>query len=345
MISIVLSFCLNCYVSLFHYRAMAINFPSWFFFASLLLFLDRNSKNNCYLKCISWLSKPDQSWGAEVPYSAAAARFIAWVLNPKGDSCQNLLIEQLTKLSNMWTLEHFDSRKRIESTGGNKNEARRSLSVKRGNTNSSNFDCQTLQLWLKEVQDIHVRYSKKLNEHFALNETDHSQGVGNQKNVLYRKIPLGILLGYCDRISEVESELLLHYAATGSLHNLKHMKYNHEWQGAPVTVTDKYTRKEAVAGANIAFHLTDVTERMSSSMFESEESGVNFLWQVKGKIGKYLLNCVKRLLHLNWDEEQSQRDLYLRMIEWKHQGQDICSSLKDWDDIIDALKCASASPC
>nr|GMD52588.1 uncharacterized protein LOC109169005 isoform X1 [Ipomoea batatas] len=328
--------------------AMAINFPSWFFFASLLLFLDRSSKDNCYLKCISWLNKPEQSCGASVPYSAAAARFIAWVLNPKGDSCQDLLVEYLTTLSNMWTLEHCDSRKRIESTGCNKNKARRSLSVKRGNTNSSNFDCQTLQLWLKEVQDIHVRYSKKLNEHFALNEADHSQGVGYQKNILYRKIPLGILLGYSDRISSMESELLLHYAATGTLHTLKHIKYNDEWRRGQVTLTDKYTRKEAVAGASIAFHLTDATQSMSTSMFETEESGLNFLSEVKGKIGKYLLNCVKRLLQLNADEDYGQqtlRDLYLRMVQWKHQGQDICSSLEDWNDIVDALKCASASPC
>ncbi|VFQ74516.1 unnamed protein product [Cuscuta campestris] len=323
--------------------AMTINFPSWFSFASLLLFLDGSSMDRCYLKCVPWLNNSDQPCDAELPYSSVAARFIAWVLNPIGDSCQDLLLECLTGLLHVKTLKLCGFGRGIAATGRNTKEIWRSLSDKKGNINFSNFDSQTLLLWLKEVDDIHIRYSRKVNEHYE--SADHSQGIGCQKNSLYRKMPLGILLCYSDSIGEAESELLLHYAATGTFHNLfkpqveqKRMKHSLEF-----ALTDKYTRKEAVSGANIAFNLTDTIESMSALMFETEEDGLKFLSQVKGKIVKYLLNCVKRLLQLRVvDDYMHLSDLYLRMVRWKHQGQDICSRFKDWDDAIDAVKCASS---
>ncbi|VFQ81362.1 unnamed protein product [Cuscuta campestris] len=283
--------------------AMTINFPSWFSFASLLLFLDGSSIDRCYLKCIPWLNNSDQPCDTELPYSSVAARFIAWVLNPIGDSCQDLLVECLTGLLRVKTLKHCGFGRGIAATGRNTKEIWRSLSDKKGNINFSNFDSQTLLLWLKEVDDIHIS------------------------------------------IGEAESELLLHYAATGTFHNLfkqqveqKRMKHSLEF-----ALTDKYTRKEAVSGANIAFNLTDTIESMSALMFETEEDGLKFLSQVKGKIVKYLLNCVKRLLQLKVADDFMQlSDLYLRMVRWKHQGQDICSRFKDWDDAIGAVKCASS---
>ncbi|CAH9083916.1 unnamed protein product [Cuscuta europaea] len=331
--------------------AMAINFPSWFSFASFLLFVDGCSRDNYYLKCIPWLNKPNPSSGTDLPsYSIVAARFIAWVLNPIGDSFQELIVEHLTKLSHARTLKNFYSGKGNAATGGNNKKSRRSLSDIKGNTSFSGFDYKTLWLWLKEFQDIHTRYSRKVNDHFASTEADHSQGVGCQKNVLYRKIPLGILLSYCDSISDVESELLLHYAATGTLDDLceprvgkKHMKHSREF-----TLTEKYPINEAVAGAKIVFHLTDATESISTNMFETEENRLKFLCHVKENIGKYLLKCVKRLLQLRVDDEfrhQTLSDLYLRMMRWKHQGKDIYSSYKDWDDVMGAVKCASSPPC
>ncbi|KAK2968951.1 hypothetical protein RJ640_029758 [Escallonia rubra] len=112
-----------------------------------------------------------------------------------------------------------------------------------------------------------------------------SSGFAIQQNVLFRRICLGILIGYSNYVSEEGCELLLHYAATGTILDspntqnpgLKHRNRNSNWQEDSITSNKNYSRKEAMVGACLVFDFVDVTESMSSTLFESEECAVDFI--------------------------------------------------------------------
>ena len=74
-------------------------------------------------------------------------------------------------------------------------------------------------------------------------------------------------------------------------------------------------------------------------MFETEESGLDFIYQVKLKAGKFLMKCIKRLSQLNIDKDGDLmlRDLCNRLGRWRHQGQEILQLEKDIDDVINDL--------
>ena len=88
---------------LLHNRALAICFPDWFYFASVLLFSKSfQSKSTLRAPKFGQIHNEEQS-------SAAAARYIAWILSPNNQSQQDLLFDNLTKISGFWTLRRIDS--------------------------------------------------------------------------------------------------------------------------------------------------------------------------------------------------------------------------------------------
>ncbi|PHT35264.1 hypothetical protein CQW23_27064 [Capsicum baccatum] len=210
--------------------------------------------------------------------------------------------------------------------------------------------CQSLAFWLKEFQDMYIGHSNKLSESFAPDE-EQAPSVSFQKNTLFRRITIGILFASLNHISDTECELLLHYGATGTFVHFtggqpgrQNRNSNHERQKGLIAWAETYTGKEATAGARIVFHITNVAESISASMFETEECGFNFVCDVKLKVGRYLVKCVKRLLQLTLEKNNIKlnvKDLYDRMLWWKHQGRDIFQNHKEFDEIIDA--CASAA--
>ncbi|XP_075079656.1 uncharacterized protein LOC107813785 isoform X2 [Nicotiana tabacum] len=237
-----------------------------------------------------------------------------------------------------------------ETTLCHKKEFRRSLSFKKEMVNIPDSNSQTLAFWLKEFQDMYIGHSDKVNENFAPDE-ERTPEVSAQKNMLFRRISIGILFGCLNHITDAECELLLHYSAAGTLGQFtggqlgrKNRKSNHERRKDSIAWVETYTVKEATAGALIVFDITDVIESMTASMFETEECGLDFVCDVKLKIGRYLFKCVKRLLQLTLEKNNIQlnvHDLHDRMLRWKHQGRDVFQTSRDLDEIFDA--CASAS--
>ncbi|GFP92655.1 hypothetical protein PHJA_001409700 [Phtheirospermum japonicum] len=297
--------------------AMVMNFPCWFFFASMMLFSNNKS-------------------------SPGAAKFIAWILNPMSESNQCLAVKCLVKVSELWSLKCSGSNKHNEVTSIHK-ECRRRLKLHdKGTVTSHEPDSRAVFLWLKEFQDMYIKISG----------TKISFPTSNQ-NLLFRKIPIGILLACPNHLDPAGCSLLLHYAATGTfIQKCLNMQYSgtsqkrwkYSLEGDSVTWMELYTKAEAIAGCKTVFDVTDIAESISHSMFETEE-GLDFVCQLKLRAWCYLLKCVERLLQIKLDGDgpQMQRDLLARIIRWRHQGKHVSQNDMDLDRVCDALNVVTAS--
>ncbi|KAK1413858.1 hypothetical protein QVD17_29594 [Tagetes erecta] len=277
--------------------AMAMNFPEWFYFAALLLSGASFSDN---IIC----GVDEDNPPAASSFSANAAWYIAWIIDPIDESVCGLLSEKLENLSRALNNKHLSSYEH------------KRLKKPKPNTCQS----QTIRLWLEDLED--------------------GKTIDMKNNVMFRKIILGVLIGCSDAINEDGYEWLLHYVATGTLPRsiesqhagLRHKRWNYD-------SNDKSSQKEAVTGACIVFHLTDIADKISDSVFETREIAVDFICKVKLKAVGYLLKCVKRLLQFEIDENSDilTKDLLRRILRWRHQGKDVFHCYKDLDDTISII--------
>ncbi|KAH7572142.1 hypothetical protein JRO89_XS04G0210600 [Xanthoceras sorbifolium] len=319
--------------------ALAINFPDWFYFASVLLFSKKSFQENFHSKYT--LGEPKTQMQDLEPLSVAAAKYISWILSPMSKSKQQLLVDLLTQISEAWTV------KQLGSSEKHKEAEYRKKPKKPKFQDSEDYTCETIGLWLKDFQSLYMHFCIKSLNDPASCEANASHGLSMQKNVMFRRIPLGILVGFPDCINKEECELLLHYAATGKINQLgetrsagsKHGKLKFQGQEESVTWPVEFSKTEAIAGAHLVFSLTDIVESMSASLCETEERGLDFICQMKVKAGKYLIKCIERLIQLNVYEDGIQvlMDLSNRLMHWKHQGQEIAKVDKDLDNAINGL--------
>ncbi|KAK2645383.1 hypothetical protein Ddye_020578 [Dipteronia dyeriana] len=315
--------------------ALAICFPDWLYFASVLLFSKKSFQENFQSKYTLGAHKIGMQ--DVEPVSVAAAKYISWILSPMSKSEPELLVDLLTKISKAWTI------KQVGSGEKHKDAEYRKKPKKPKFHDNEVYTCQTIGLWLKDFQSLYMHFCIKSRNDPASCEAKTSHGLSVQQNVLFRRIPLGILVGLPDCITREECELLLHYAATGKINQLgetrvagsKHRKFKKDSVTWPV----EYSKTEAVAGARLVFSLTDVAESMSASLCETEERGVDFICQMKVKAGKYLIKCIERLIQLNTDEDGIQilMDISDRLMQWKHQGQEITQVDEDLGNAINGL--------
>ncbi|KVH93962.1 hypothetical protein Ccrd_003978 [Cynara cardunculus var. scolymus] len=318
--------------------AMAMNFPDWFYFASLLLLSENNFSD-------SYMSRTDEDNQLQASsFSAAAAWYIAWILDPVGESLHSLLAEKLEKLSRILIGKHLSSYEHEKTRGACEIKLKKAKPNDKTKDASQQYTCQTIELWLEEFQDVYICYYGKST---GSPKPYEAQKIDIPNNVMFRRITLGILLGCSGSINEDGCELLLHYAATGTILQstetqhvrLKHRRWNCDRQENRITCIDKCSRKEAVAGACVVFLLTDIAENMSDSVSGTREIAVGFICQIKLKVVKYLLKCVKRLLQFEIDQNNGVwvKDLHRRILRWRHQGKDIFHGHKDLDDAINVI--------
>ncbi|XP_022732676.1 uncharacterized protein LOC111286759 isoform X2 [Durio zibethinus] len=321
--------------------ALAIDFPDWFYFASVLLFTEKNLHKNFQSKCILATPKVEETHDKEL-LSTYAARYIAWILSPISNSNQGLLVDFLTKISESWVVKHNKEaatfKKKLKKP--KVNDKREDYAV------AKEYDCQQIGIWLNEIENIYIQYANTTINSSPSADSNASNVLSLQQNVLIRKIPLGILIGCPNCITEDGCELLLHYAATGIIlrpretmsAGLRHVKKNSERQDL-TTWMEKCSKRDVLAGACIVFSLTDAVDNISTSFFETEESGLDFIYQVKVKARKYLTNCIKRLSMLSIDKDGvlMLRDLCNRLERWRHQGQVSLQIQKDIGDVINDL--------
>ncbi|KAG5243507.1 Acyl-CoA synthetase family member [Salix suchowensis] len=295
--------------------ALAISFPEWFYFASVLLFSDdKKSQQNIQVRCPLGVPEFGQ-------LAAAAATFIAWILSPVNKSNQDTLSENLTKLSKCWNLKEISLDNSQNGMAGYKKKLKkpRFCDSKEDSTLGNKYDCQVIILWLKQFQNI-MKHNETIDD-MAFCESQ-SYALLQQHDKLFRRVPLGILIGSSSYINEDGCELLLHYAATG-----------------PEDLFGGINKEEAVSGACLVFSVTDVVMRLSVSLFETEKSGEDFLCLVKLRTGRYLLKCIKRLIQFNVDADGVPMvlDLQGRLERWRHQGREVPEFHKDLDDALKSL--------
>ncbi|KAI3443639.1 hypothetical protein Pfo_000304 [Paulownia fortunei] len=322
--------------------AMVMNFPGWFFFASMLLFCDNSPADSFYSRSISGSVKPFLH-DPKVTCPARAAKFIAWILNPMSESNQYLAVDYLVKVSDLCTQKCSNSNKCNEVTRGVHMKETRTPKLHDKDEITSHEDSWAVHLWLKEFKDM---YDKLLGTKVGFS-TSNTKGFSIHQNLLLRRIPLGILLACPNHLDVAGCSLLLHYAAIGSIQKFSdtqnsgqsQKRWNCDWQADSVTWIEQYTKAEAIAGCRTVFDLADVAESISPSMFETEEEGLNFVYQLKLKTCNYLLKCIKRLLQIKLDGDglQMRRDLLTRIMRWRHQGKDAFQNNKDLDCVCDSL--------
>ncbi|XP_007012843.2 PREDICTED: uncharacterized protein LOC18588400 isoform X1 [Theobroma cacao] len=326
--------------------ALAVDFPDWFYFASCLLFPENSLRKEFHLKCTFAASKVGETHDKEL-LSISAARYISWILSPVSKSNQDLLVDFLTKISESWALKQYDSVMHNKEAAACKKKCKKpKLYDKREHYSLANeYDCQKMGIWLNEIENIYLQYANKTVNSSASADSNASHG-STQQNVLLRRIPLGILIGCPNCITEDACALLLHYAATGNIlrpretvtSGLRHVKQKSERQDLTIWM-GKCSKRDVLAGACLVFTLTDAVDSISASLFDTEDSELEYIYQVKVKAGKYLMKCIKRLSQLNIDKDEvlTLRDLRSRLGRWRHQGQETLQVQNDIDDVINDL--------
>ncbi|KAJ9167952.1 hypothetical protein P3X46_019539 [Hevea brasiliensis] len=104
------------------------------------------------------------------------------------------------------------------------------------------------------------------------------------------------------------------------------MKHVENSEGQKIFLrSNKFNKKEAVAGACLVFSLTDVVERLFSSLFENGKSGLGIIFLVKLWASRHLITCIKSLIQPNIVEDVNVLlvDLHSRLERWQCQGQEI----------------------
>ncbi|XP_065848956.1 uncharacterized protein [Euphorbia lathyris] len=316
--------------------ALAICFPDWFYFASVLLFCNSSSQKCFQLKCVSEVYRCGQTSGMQQP-SSAAARYIAWILSPHSKSHQDMLFDGLTKISKSWDLKQIGSGSSRRGPASNRKKLKKlKLNETEDDFSLTNeYQSQVFSVWLREFQAI-LKSGVEL-----VNDSSSS----SQDSMLLRRVPLGILIAFPNYVKEDGFELLLHYAATGKMLHLTNknnrMGYSKQNFGEleNIATNIECTKKEAVTVICLVFSLTDIVERMSTSLFKNGKNEMDIFCVVKLRVSRYLIKCIKRLMQSITDEDGDvmPTDLHDKLEHWRHQGQEMLKLDKDLDDIIKGL--------
>ncbi|KAF5200229.1 acyl-CoA synthetase family protein, partial [Thalictrum thalictroides] len=316
--------------------AALMAFPEWFFFASVLLFSKKDCQSIFWATCISGTVKIEETHDTE-QFSIAAARYLAYSIIPISKAHSDMLVKSLIQISESWSVNVCSTHERNPTSCGKKNIRK---PRPRDNKNDTMFgkvkDGQALRHWLKDFHDCHTRYwTDSVNNCISKGGRVPNSYILH-KNLLFRKIPLGILIG-CTNLDEEESTMLLHYAATGEILQLTEAQ---NVESTHVVKKPKSTEDD-LAGACLVFDLFDAVENMSASIFNSDESRLNFLSHLKVKAVKFMVKCIRSLLQVTIDEDGCKMltllDLHKRLEEWSYRGEDKIQSFKPLKDVIGAL--------
>ncbi|KAF6174888.1 hypothetical protein GIB67_026376 [Kingdonia uniflora] len=317
--------------------SMLMAFPSWFFFAAVLLFSKENFENIFISTSTTFTAKTEETHDVH-RYSDAAARYLACIMSPTSVTQRDLLFAYFVKISRSWTLKQCGPDRKYDKAGFKKKLVKSKLRDM-SNTASDVYDSQTISTWLKEFHGRLMLYLSRTYKHCELSGVKASTDFCEKQILLFQRIPLGILIG-CSNIDEGGCEVLLHYATTGLLISLTETKNAKSKLVKMHEASNKW--EEAVIGACLVFSLFDVIEDMSDSIFETEESGVDFIFKLKKKSLRFLINYVMKLLNLTTDEVDRGRatlvDLYQRLEQWRHKEREVFQGYKALEDLVSALK-------
>uniref|UniRef100_A0A453QNS6 Uncharacterized protein n=1 Tax=Aegilops tauschii subsp. strangulata TaxID=200361 RepID=A0A453QNS6_AEGTS len=310
-------------------RLTITNFPTWFNFATALLFHQEGSQG--YLSEVLSEEKTAESI-SDISLAQRAAFYLSWVLCPSNvDECQ-LLAKNMVELSHSWARNN----KRRPSYAHHTSTVnhRRKLRVPTvRDTEKLNVSTNPVSSLIKDFDDRCVKFCR-------ISAVSQVQGAEQLDvplscpNFLHLRVPLGVLLVSSACISEQDCNVLLHYASTGLVMESKEGQTKRKDQaGNDVFSSSRGGSSErwALSGACLIFGWLDIIEDMSAVIFECEDTCRHFVSQLRTKTGPYLLKCVNLLLNEAGHDKDFVIDLRDKLLNWTNKGQrfDGCEAFKD----------------
>ncbi|KAG6539020.1 hypothetical protein ZIOFF_004172 [Zingiber officinale] len=310
--------------------AVLLDFPVWFHFAIALIFL----KSRCEAHLPSSLHSILRTETVNhVELHDAAIYFIAWILDP-ADIARDILVKGIDELSESYILKHdlkSAKEERADTDIRFKNVLCRTKKLKIPNVSNipkrhltfQSISSLDIQAWLENFNVILVRLCSKITNSDVEAVLTSKDGQTMKPNLLFARVPIGLLFVSPNCLDERGCEMLLQYAATGK------------------TMKSKEIRKCAIRGARMVFDLLETIEDMSVMLFDGEDDRIDFVSQMKQKTGTYLIHCIRMLLK---PEEQQidavatgemKLDLHHRLLEWKQQGRQVFEGHEEFDDFMD----------
>ncbi|KAL9677467.1 hypothetical protein QQ045_005699 [Rhodiola kirilowii] len=313
--------------------ALAMNFPEWFYYSCVLLFSGDIFEDNDSSVCAPRAIESNQMSIDKAP-KLFAAQYISWILSPINLSHQLAMCEFFSSMTKSGTLNQDGTNLIHKDAPGCQKKQKKAKHVDEKDIASSSI--------LSSLNRFQRFFSKLSNETLGCPKpNDH------HKNLLYRRVPLGILIGNHNDVTDKECELLMHYAIAGTILSQKetpNVGQTHRKQNAEYTKDVAYDigRDEAIAGIHLAFRLGELAEKVCDSLFGTEQSAVKCACQIKIRLGKYLLKCIKILLENNFDDGSSSQimDIRSRLNHWRQQGPDLPSNCEELDNVLSKLDCS-----
>ncbi|XP_068649160.1 uncharacterized protein [Aristolochia californica] len=323
---------------------LLMNFPCWFYFATISLFRGGRSQDIFGLKVMAKALETEGEHDLQLKH--AAARYLAWILCPTNGKKYDFLVDCLTEVSGSWPPKHkgetHSSQKCTNDWMG------RGLKLRRPSYHAKYAkNCQVGQgigPWIKDFYGIYTKYYQKM-------VVDNDAAAANlamvPQNWLFRRIALGVFLGCSGYLDENDCDLLLHFVATGEIEGITktwsseraHSKQNFRGQDDSYSSEARDEIKSVVSGASLVFNIFDVIEDMSTSICYCTESENDFVCLLKGQASKYLVRCVTTLLELDFyayeGRVQMLMDLNTRLERWRLQGKEI---FKGYEVVIEVVK-------
>ncbi|ESQ44048.1 hypothetical protein EUTSA_v10006501mg [Eutrema salsugineum] len=313
--------------------ALAINFPEWFYFASVMLFSEGNSLENIHHR---YTSQVADACDVE-DLSIGAATYIAWILNPVKGTIQESLSKSLIRVSEICTQKRCCSEAHSSETITGKRK-------KRDRLDSGKLKASSIVEDL--VREFHSKVTSSFSYELDSRKTHPSLSSGLRNNFLVRSVVVGVLIGSPYSVTDEECEMVLHYVATGKVLAIKKSRISgfKQAKGCPkltALLSNEITKEEAIEGARLVFNLTDTLESMCVSSFEAEEDAQEFINQFKLRSSKYLVKCIDRLIQLHCEEDGDTilNDLHIRLLQWTIKGPEDPQLNEDLDIITAKLTC------
>ncbi|PKA63333.1 hypothetical protein AXF42_Ash005228 [Apostasia shenzhenica] len=333
--------------------AMLMNFPTWFYFASALLFFDKDW-NTYFSNDIA--AKIDVESVNQYELVEAAILCLSWVMSPCSKGNLDRLAEHFHKTSRSWSTvssTQTSSHEKCSSIGTHKKGAvscNKKLRIQKACNDkfklvATKNSFSSLARWLRKF-DGFVAQSKM--KSFLSHESSYSFAeteLMSRRSKLFTQIPLGILISCPNFLKDKECELLLYYATTGDISHFSDVHTDadehHERDFSSPSGTEG--RKWGLDGTRLVFSFSDIIEDMSAMLFDCENTRLDYICLLKGKICGYLLRCVKEFLNIyvpNLGEHRGSvdlLDLVKRLTMWKQQGREVFDGCEEFDDFVNGL--------
>ncbi|XP_020583620.1 uncharacterized protein LOC110026811 [Phalaenopsis equestris] len=335
--------------------SMLMKFPTWFYFASVLIFYHNDIQASYISEVISNEINLFSSYDRDL--IEAAIIYLSFVLCPVVNGHGDRLAEHFLKLSRSWSVKSraipsYEQRSSLTTHSNTKVSLslRRKLRINKSQDDKHAPTTQicsfsALSSWLRDFDDVCIESWTKPFLRYTSVDSKGQENTTKSSKKLFNKIPLGIFILYPTILSDRGCELLLYYATTGEI--LQHKENQtvtsdcHEHEITLCYGSDG--RKWASEGVCLVFSYFDIVEEISVMLFDCEATRLDFICHQKGKVCKYLLRCVKILLNLCIQQLVEVRgrvgllDLFRRLFQWKQQGREIFQGCEEFNDAVDGF--------